>query len=261
MYKEYPTVFDCPDDTEIVWRYMGLSYFLWMLKERKLYFSRLPEFKGDPYEGTLPHVNASQIHDDLKRAYGFASKLAAVSCWHMNDCESVAMWKLYVRGPEGVAIRSTVGRLKGLPERSDFVIGKVRYIDYETTTQPRIDPACSWLQPYMLIFQKRRSYKHEQEVRLVLLNPGEMRDPLAQVASERDAGAAGFGVPVSLADLIEKIIVSPEFPRCALSPLQQLVDAAGLEIKVEESDLLKPPSRECEDAFRELVKLAGSSPQ
>src|ERR1017187_2968717 len=37
---------------------------------------------------------------------------ALISCWHENEGESVAMWKLYVSGREGVAIKTTVGRLE-----------------------------------------------------------------------------------------------------------------------------------------------------
>lgn len=260
MYREYP-VFDCPCDTEKVWRYMKLSCFLWMLRESKLYFARLLEFSDDPYEGTLPHVNAGRVEDVLKAAYGFAGKLAAVNCWHMNEFESAAMWKLYVPGGEGVAIQSTIGRLKAIQEDSDFVIGRVKYIDYESAKPVQVDPACRSLQPYMLLFQKRNSYRHEQEVRVVILNPADMPRNPGPIPSERNAGSRGFGVPVSLANLVEKVVVSPDFSCSSIETLKHVVECAGLRIHVEKSDLLKPPNRECEEALGQLIKMAGRSGQ
>lgn len=254
MYKDFSKFFDCPPDEQMVWRYMRLSRFLWMLKESKLYFSRPAEFEDDPYEGTIPFANASQIEDNLKAAYGLQRRLAAISCWHMNDFESVAMWKLYVEGPDGVAIQSRAGGLKRLDERSSYVIGKVKYINYETDPQPRFIEPLSSLQPYLPIFQKRKSYQHEQEARVVILNPGDLPGE-SFVPPERNAGETGFGVPIRLSALIERIIVSPEFPPFGIASLQRDVDAAGLKIAVERSDLLKPPNRECDEALRRLIQL------
>lgn len=257
MYQEFSEFFDSPPDEQVVWRYMRLSRFLWMLKESKLYFSRPAEFKNDPYEGTIPFANAGQIEENLKAAYGLQRKLAAISCWHMNDVESVAMWKLYVEGPDGVAIQSRIAALKRLDERSPFVIGKVKYLNYETEPQRQFVEPLSALQPYLPVFQKMKGYQHEQEARVVILNPGDIPGERF-VPPERNAGDTGFGVPVRLSDLVERIVVSPEFPPFAIASLQQDVNAAGLKIGIEESDLLKRPNTECEEALRRLIQLASS---
>ena len=251
MYREFGSVLYCPPDATRLWRYMTLSRFLWLVKESKLYFSRLAEFTDDPYEGTLPKEATSQIDDVRKLGYGLASP-AAVSCWHQNYYESVAMWKLYVPGPEGVAIQTTVAKLKQLDEPSDFAIGEVRYLDYEKESQPNIGATCPSLAPYAIVFQKRRSYEHEREVRVVIFNPAD--DPCQTSVPPERLGAAGFGVPVRLGDLIERIVVSPEFPPWAISPLQQIVRAAGLTSEIERSDLLKPPNREAAEALKALLE-------
>jgi hypothetical protein len=69
MYKEYDSSLS---DTTRLWRYMTLSRFLWMLNESKLYFSKLAEFTEDPYEGTLPKAQTSQIDEVRKLGYGLA---------------------------------------------------------------------------------------------------------------------------------------------------------------------------------------------
>lgn len=255
MYEDCSRFFDCPPDDQMVWRYMPLSCFLWMLKECKLYFSRPAQFKDDPYEGTIPFSGADQIPENLKAAYGLQRKLAAISCWHMNDCESVAMWKLYVKGPDGVAIQSRVGALKRLEERSPFVVGKVEYINFQTESQRRFVEPLRWLQPYLPIFQKRKSYQHEQEVRVVILNPCDVPYQTC-VPPERRAGDTGFPVSIRLTDVMERIVVSAEYPPFAVASLQQDVGAAGLRIGIERSDLLRPPNKECGNAVQGLIETA-----
>jgi|HubBroStandDraft_1064217.scaffolds.fasta_scaffold165307_2 hypothetical protein len=68
------------------------------------------------------------------RAVHELNSRALISCWHENDRESVAMWRLYVSGREGVALKTTVGRLRRvLAENSETwrrpTIGRVRYED------------------------------------------------------------------------------------------------------------------------------------
>lgn len=52
MYCEKPFLHTPPDDTKL-WRYLDLSYFLWLLSRQSLYFADLIEF-DDQWEGALP---------------------------------------------------------------------------------------------------------------------------------------------------------------------------------------------------------------
>jgi hypothetical protein len=223
-----------------------------MVKESKLYFSRLAEYT-DPYEGTLPKFLTGQIEEVRKVGYGLACKYAGVSCWHESNCESVAMWRLYVPGPEGVAIQTTMAKLKQLDERGDYTIGRVRYLNYEEEGQPNGNPMFSWLDPYRPLLQKRKSFEHEKEVRLIILQPA-YTPYQTTVPANRVLPGTGFGVRVRLPDLIERVVVSPELPSWAVPPLQQVVDAAGLTTQIEQSDLLKPPNKECDEAFKNLLE-------
>ena len=81
--------------------------------------------KFQPGKGSLKELEAmhEEIHKDLVKHVG-------VSCWHMSTCESAAMWSLYSKTNEGIAIRSTVGRLLEQVDRNTNVyikIGKVIY--------------------------------------------------------------------------------------------------------------------------------------
>ena len=58
-------------------------------------------------------------------------KYVAVNCWHENEHESAAMWKLYIKSVEGIAIQSTYSKLKKSFINDEIIfIGKVKYIDY-----------------------------------------------------------------------------------------------------------------------------------
>jgi len=70
------------------------------------------------------------------------------------------------------------------------------------------------------------------------------------LSANRVSPGAGFGVTVRLPGLIEKVFVSPEFPSGVMPHLRQMVDAAGLTAQIGQPDLLKPPNRECDEAFK-----------
>lgn len=46
-------------------------------------------------------------------AFRRARDLMYVSSWHMNEHESTAMWRLYLKSDEGLAIRTTVVEFPG----------------------------------------------------------------------------------------------------------------------------------------------------
>jgi hypothetical protein len=91
-----------------------------------------------------------------------------INCWHMNDDESQAMWKLYSKGDSNsIAIRSTAQRLwdclgtwMELPRLGFRVI---EYTQYEPGKH-------KWEQPELAIFHKDISLRHEQELRFVFFS-------------------------------------------------------------------------------------------
>src|SRR5579864_3674448 len=107
------------DGSVRLWRYMDLAKLLSLLTREALFFSRV-DLLGDPFEGSLTRYLQlkRERHHALLRKRGKPIRLRAgasalvetriantiISCWHMNDTESAAMWRLYVTGNEGVAI-------------------------------------------------------------------------------------------------------------------------------------------------------------
>jgi len=100
----------------IIWRYLKFERFVDVLKTHALWFSRPFAFE-DRWEGLFPpsylrstrqYAEANSIpFEEFDRQ--FRRRLLRhryahfVSCWHISDHESDAMWKLYALR-EGVAI-------------------------------------------------------------------------------------------------------------------------------------------------------------
>jgi hypothetical protein len=133
-----------------------------------------------------------------------------VSCWHLNDDESAAMWKVYVASGQGIAMRSTFGRLKASLANTEPTIygGRVNYLNYEKESIE----TDSYIRPSMT---KRRSFDHEREVRLICDNIDEQGPNWDRWVPEWKADTvflAGLPIPVDLDALIERVFVAPKTP-------------------------------------------------
>lgn len=166
------TSFPQPKRDVKVWRYMSLAKFISLLETKSLYLTRVDRF-ADPYEGTLTARTAAGIDahlkqmgssngfEELREMYQKSRKETFVSCWHANDHESEAMWRLYCGSASGVAIQTTYSKLaSSIEHQYDVHIGLVRYIDYSEG----MFPDANTFSPFM---HKRTSFSHEHEVRLV----------------------------------------------------------------------------------------------
>lgn len=92
-----------------IWRYLDLARFLDLLTSSQIYFSRIDKFE-DPYEGFVP-ANDDYLKG-IAHLFNYINKFYYANCWHINENESAAMWKLYLDSRNGIAIQSTVNRLK-----------------------------------------------------------------------------------------------------------------------------------------------------
>lgn len=231
-----------PSENQRIWRYMTLPSFLYLLAERRLHFSRIWEL-NDLFEGRISQAQVNDLALDLedKGRIDFLPTLlqmytnfvmgCAISCWHANETESVAMWKLYTTGDDGVAISTTVGKLmssltpKGIQD-TRFNVGQVKYINHDanivTETPPERQTSLQSL------FHKSREYAHEQEVRIVVVMPQNKPYP----RSELD-------FPLTSLSFIEQIIISPRFPTWALPALQASISQFGITLNIDASPLRK----------------------
>ena len=139
MYVTSPDIKLSNNDNLVVWKYLDLSKFLDMLLSQKLFMSRSDKFE-DQYEGTFSEPTFEEIkkiaanNPKFLDYYKSHREKVVVSSWHANEYESFAMWQIFTKNNEGLAIQSTIGRLKKALEVEKHIeqyIGEVNYIDYK----------------------------------------------------------------------------------------------------------------------------------
>ncbi len=210
-----------------MWEGVWPASFVMELRSSPEFMQLVGERVNEPYALKLVET----IRKDKQAGY-------AVNCWHKNEVESVAMWKLYTSGEDGVAIQTTVGSLKSClaQEPRNLFIVEVEYSDHD------FGPPAGSSDSLVPLTTKRRSFRHESEVR-ILLDRGSGRDLTiaSWVSGEANKGES---LAVNCATLIEKVVVSPAFPTWAIKSLQSRLEEGRIPVKIQTSDLLRLPNPE-----------------
>jgi len=229
------------DPATKIWRYMDFTKFVSMLETRALYFSRA-DLLGDPFEGSKTDYKVNRLLNSAFEQVSHSSKfneiqreLVYINCWHMNQVESAAMWQLYARTEEAVAIQSTFSKLEeSVGDVSTVCL--VRYIDYER------DPigGAHVLPRYI---HKRKSFAHEKEVRAIICDQIDV-DRLLDRAADKDVPlnqAPGKQIEIDLNDVLEKIFVAPDSPPWFFDLVKKIAVKYGIDLELQQSNLDKEP--------------------
>ena len=227
MYLNNPNI-KLPDDPDtIVWKYLDLSKFLDLLLSKKLFMSRSDKFE-DQYEGTFSEPTYEEIkklaadNPEFLNYYKTHREKVAISSWHINEYESFAMWQIFTKNNEGLAIQSTIRRLQKAvrPENNyDQFIGEVNYIDYKKEYIPFDD----LFFPFLF---KRKSFQYEREVRI-----------LSDTSKSDIKLNDGLKINVDINQLIEKIYIHPRSENWYKKLVIELVERLGFGFEIEKSDL------------------------
>lgn len=203
---------------------MDLAKFISLISNKSLYFTN-PEKFNDPYEFYLPTSEMNSIKEILEselaslkdllnnnlltdnQKFDFNKKINqlpnrlrdiekqtkekfGVSCWHINNYENEALWKIYTNNGQGIAIETTIDKLKqSLTFHKEIIFDEVRYQDFDITEIEKGHKHYGG-------FLKRKAFEYEKEFRaMVLLDEKNYKN--------------GCFVKVDLDTLIEKIHVAP----------------------------------------------------
>jgi hypothetical protein len=247
-YSPHP-FFAAADGSAKVWRYMDFTKFVSLLDSKALFFSRADKL-SDAWEGADTAENlrerptligdgegetTAEMMNGVSRFHSSLRHHTFVSCWHLNNVESAAMWKLYLSQDEGIAVQTTFKRLTSSfqgdeQEMFDVYAGKVSYLDYEQEAFPEGNTFVPFL-------HKRRSFEHEHEVRAIIqpIFPG--GEPLTDILPFAD----GLLVEVDLRKLIENIYVAPTSEAWFAGLVENTAKKYGLDVSVRHSDMIREP--------------------
>ncbi len=249
MYEPHP-VFVQQDNEQIkVWRYMDFTKLVSLIDTRRLFFTRADKFE-DPFEGSWPRMNVmvrnlmpdcipenaregiAKIMAQMGETNKQWPKYNAINCWHMNEHESAAMWRLYLKSDEGIAVQSTYHKLRdSITDEEKIHIGVVKYIDYDA----------EWIETGNLLtpfVYKRKSFEHEREVRALVT-----KWPVGGNATtfSHDTIEHGVKIKVDVERLIENIYVAPSSPAWFADLVRAVIQRYGYDFPVVHSRLNEQP--------------------
>lgn len=243
VIRQHPN-FYIPDNLDApLWRYFSLEKFQSLLRESALFFCRA-DLLGDDHEGSVskstlvnrPNFYAGATKHFLEKGIPEMSKWWAkctyVSCWHVNQEESIAMWKLYASEEKGIAIKSKISLLKTCIEdkKKEFCLGPVNYIDYEKDYIPEANE-------FIKYFYKRNIYKHEREFRILT----DKLEDINLVVGGKKEPEPGLFIPVDLSILIERVLISPYSDRETEKQVKDLLKDRNLSSRYSSSSIHRSP--------------------
>jgi hypothetical protein len=249
-----PLPYEIPNNDSRLWRYMDFTKYVSMLSISGLYFARA-DFFDDHFEGAKGikrnkakwdehylsffkeaiknppkgHVwnksdefaekEAQRLLKELEAGGESHRKRVFINCWHENEHESEAMWRLYSSYLDNaVAVRTSYASLyESLGRNPSISIGKIKYIDFNKSYAGVNDS----------FWRKRKSFEHENEVRAVI--------------NDHECETAGKIIKCDLSILVEKVFVSPTTPIWFVELVNDVNQKYGLKMKVSPSSLNEEP--------------------
>lgn len=246
-----------------IWRYVNFTKYTDLLERKQQFFPSGEILKKiDPYEG---HFQKSffiqpEIVDEWlkqwaeqkdKKARYEDPKTVFINCWHINDEQSDALWKVYTKPEECVAIQTTFDKLKNsFRDYTQRVYARrVKYVDNK-----KRDTSIDWIQHRFS--RKGKSFSYENELRIFVEDPTEnlkcvlSDDGKSWIFQSVHNGEIipitrtenGIYVDVNLCNFIEKVYVSPFSEKWFLDLVKAITKQYGLNPDiVEKSDLYDTP--------------------
>lgn len=245
MNITHPSFSQPLDVTTPVWRYLNMEKFVSLLADKALYFSR-SDLLGDPHEGTIPALNAKNIHtqfydpdkpDLIIKVRKMWKLFTYVNCWHINYAESDAMWRLYCPNKDGVALKSTYAKLAESVDNNDFYLGLVRYIDYRSQLLP-LDNA------FNPIMHKRKVFEHEREVRAVTMRQNTIRSVERDFDERKclEENPKGVRVPINIVNMVDCVYVNPYASEQYYKMVKEILDKFSISLPLERSSIADVPN-------------------
>ncbi|WP_430530747.1 DUF2971 domain-containing protein [Bacillus cereus] len=233
-----------------LWRYMDFTKLVSILSTKSMFFCRADNFR-DKFEGKIfaytdEHAISAlnrvltaekwsqrrkvSVIEEIERIKNLLfeqmdkeRERVFINCWHLNNYESAAMWDLYCNGREGIAIQTTFDRLKSSLNacEEEIFVGKVKYMDH--TIENNLDK--NFIEPF---FTKRISFSHENEVRLLSVNPTYDVD---------NENLLGKDIKMNIIDLIENVYVYPDAAPWFVNVVNAVLEQFGVKVKAIPSEL------------------------
>lgn len=264
MFKEHPVFTVSCDEDARIWRYIDFTKLYSLLEKKALHFARC-DLLSDKFEGSYPCAPGQMIprplppemyrdvfgmgyeryHELGSRGIECLRRSMYICSFHVNEYESAAMWKLFLKSDEGVAIQSTYKRLRdcfSIDDSYEEFIGEVKYIDYKS------DPI-EVNTDFSRYLHKRKSFEYERELRAILFDREQLiksaeglHDKLQKnEVPEIFPFADGIFVSVDIDKLIENVYIAPTAPDWFVDIVKAVSQRFGYSFEIVRSSLDDDP--------------------
>jgi hypothetical protein len=232
MYKpldNFLKQYECESNL-VIWKYMPLDYFIYLLETQTLY---LPRADNNPvyFEGQLIDEDTKKLADsyeknnsksplkEAKDSIAYFEKLKSctyIDSWHYNDNECFAMWKIFGKSNNAVALKSKVDKLREVYNSAvpDCSLSKVYY--YKATETIDI------FNRLLMFIRKPIFFDYEKEIRGIVQYPFEFNKTYQK------------SVHISIEnfnEFIDEIVVSPYSSEWLLKIIKNLLQSKKLNDK------------------------------
>lgn len=254
------------ESNAILWRYMNFDKFISMLETESLFFCRADKF-SDPFEGTIPRKEVEyrptsfrQICDiynvpfETEKFEKWESKIidfnkrtrisTVINCWHINNYESDAMWRLYLKTNEGVAVQTSPQRLLSsfTDTKESINPSKVRYIDFDNDIYfHEIDYPVTSVNSLTTFIHKRVEFKSENEFRLFHIVEDALFYQSENYWNKKD-NRIGMFIGVNVETLIDKVYFPPTLGKNEQKEIELKVKDLGYTLNFQPSMMQKNPN-------------------
>jgi hypothetical protein len=233
-------------DSQKIWRYMSLDRFKSLIEKESLFFCRADQFNDDKWEGIFPikmikkfGLDTQSFPSDDGKTYTNCewhiqkeARSHLINCWHVNDSESFAMWKIYGRDQQdAIAIQSTIGCLKNSFSANNerIWIGEVEYIDFRDWEPENRFFNSDIPNTLKTFFLKWNYFAYEKEIRAVI-----------NKSYNEHKSDKGIPIKVDLCELIEKIYIPAVADPKIEKEVVEFLENTGYSFSMHRSDLGVP---------------------
>ncbi len=260
---------ETPDLNDVIWRFMDFPKFFSTVCNQALYFPVVSAL-NDVLESAPPRLpKDATVHAKMSAWSRWQRQrhMVFVNCWHWSPVESAAMWALYSRHGEGLAIQSTFGaatqafgsHVNSTPHTVQA--GMVKYINSDAESTPG--------QTSNIILdalKKRDWYEYEKELRFMhVAMDNYVEQPFGSEVDPGTAQKRGIWIKCRLQTLIKSVVLAPSAPPFLADVIRQICQQFGLDPSLQRCSRLcegapAPPDLIAwRDYVKELQKAHGPS--
>lgn len=201
---DFSTVVPALDDDIPIWRYMPEQWFKELIESEQLWMASLLEMK-DLEEGRAPpgqrRLQERSFPPDVSKALNCITDAGRgwffVNSWTEGTCESAQHWREFADEGRGVAIRSTVGRLRKAINNKLLVVARIQY--HSSDSEDYLSDGTGGDLIGNALWKQQELFGWENEIRLIsYLQPPEPNFPLAESNADNPKG---FGITVDVRQL------------------------------------------------------------